>query len=320
MDVANALRRKVSGQRVGRAPIPGIEEIGENFAKLLDERLRQLMRTISSAIVIDCEVRKLSSVLEDIPVPAMLAVVSVRDSQYRALINIGMDLLFHAVDLRMGGDPSAAPQPIARSITAVDCGLCEAMIEAMIEAFEGSLRLNLAPGLAPAMRLEHFEQHVTMVRIAPEHSDVLVLRLSLDMGEAARSGDFEFVLPLALLDSYRAAAPAKGGEGARSRTDFWSRHMAQAAREAPVRLAAVLHRERRTLAELQTLAPGDLLPLPPEARERVELRLVGRGAGETFAQGRLGAIEGEKAVKLTSEPDRGRLEALKAALQAPEGP
>jgi flagellar motor switch protein FliM len=319
MDVANALRRKVSGQRVGRAPIPGIEEIGENFAKLLDERLRHLMRTISSAIVIDCEVRKLSSVLEDIPVPAMLAVVSVRDSQYRALINIGMDLLFHVVDLRMGGDPSAAPQPLARSITAVDCGLCEALIQAMIDAFEGSLRLNLAPGLAPAMRLEHFEQHVTMVRIAPEHSDVLVLRLSLDMGEAARSGDFEFVLPLAVLDSYRAAAPS-AGDGARSRTDFWSRHMAKAALEAPVRLSAVLHRERRTLAELQALAPGDLLPLGPEARERVELRLDGRGPGETFAQGRLGAMDGEKAVKLTREPDRDRLEALRAALYAPEAP
>lgn len=318
MEIAadNALRRKVAGNRVGRAPIPGIEEIGENFAKMLDERLRHLLRTITSAIVIDCEVRKLSSVLEEIPVPAMLGVVSVRDSQYRALANIGMDLLFHLVDLRMGGDPTAAPQPIARSVTQIDGGLCEAFMEAVVEAFEASLRLNLGVEAESAMRLDHFEQHVTMVRIAPEHSDVLVIKLSLDVGEGARSGDFDLVLPLAVLDSYRAALPGPGAEAMRARRDFWARHMTRAAREAPVKLSAVLHRERRSLEALQRLAPGDVLALPRDARERVEVRIDGRGAGETLALGRLGAVDGEKAVKLSTGPDVDRLEALRAMLEA----
>lgn len=313
---ADALRRKVAGNRVGRAPIPGVEEIGENFAKLLDERLRHLTRTISSAIVIDCEVRKLSSVLEDIPVPAMLGVITVRESQYRALINVSMDLLFHIVDLRMGGDPAAAPAPIARSITPIDTGLCEDFVVAVIEAFEGSLRLNLSPNLASAMTLDHFEQHVTMVRIAPEHSDVLVIRLSLDMGEAARSGDFDLVLPLAVLDSYRAAAPGAARDGGRSRTDFWARHMSRAAHDAPARLTAVLHRERRPLAELHALAPGDLLPLPLAAREQVELRLDGPagGLGDVFAVGRLGGVEGAKAVKVLHGPDDASVAALREAL------
>ncbi len=322
MNVAadNALRRKVAGNRVGRAPIPGIEEIGENFAKMLDERLRALLRTITSAIVIDCEVRKLSSVLEEIPVPAMLGVVSVRDSQYRALANIGMDLLFHLVDLRMGGDPAAAPMPIARSITQIDCGLCEEFMDAVVDAFEASLRLNLGVEAETFMRLDHFEQHVTMVRIAPEHSDVLVIKLSLDVGEGARSGDFDLVLPLAVLDSYRAVLPGPGADAQRARRDVWARHMSRAASEAPVRLAAVLHRERRTLRALQALAPGDLIPLPADARQRVEIRIEGRGAGEALALGRLGAVDGEKAVKLTAGPDEGRLEALRALLNGSEGP
>ncbi len=48
-----AIRRKLAGNRVGRAPIPGVEEIGEHFAKLIDERARSLLRTITSAIVLD---------------------------------------------------------------------------------------------------------------------------------------------------------------------------------------------------------------------------------------------------------------------------
>jgi flagellar motor switch protein FliM len=309
----NALRRKVAGNRVGRAPIPGIEEIGENFAKLLDERLRGLVRTITSAIVVDCEVRKLSSVLEEIPVPAMIGVIDVRGSQNAALINIGSDLMFHIVDLRMGGDPAAAPTPTARSVTAIDCALCEEFIRLTLEAFEAALRVHLGPGIRSAMRLEHFEQHVTMVRIAPEHSDVLVLRLSLDLGEAARSGDFDLALPLAVLDSYRASAPA-GGPSARARSDIWSRRMASAAADAPVRLRAELHRQSLRLAELQELSEGSLLPLPREAREAVALRLEADPEAPPLATGRLGAVDGSKAVKLTETPDAELAEGLRRML------
>ncbi len=315
----SAIRRKVAGNRVGRAPIHGIEEIGENFAKLLDERLRGLMRTLTSAIVIDCEVRKLSSVLEEIPVPAMIGLIDVKGSQNSALINIGMDLIFHIVDLRMGGNPAAAPMPVARSVTAVDCALCEEFIRLALEAFEAALRIQLGAGIRSAMKLDHFEQHVTMVRIAPEHSDVLVLRLSLDMGEAARSGEFDLVLPLAVLDAYRAAAPTQtGGASSRAKADIWSRRMARAAADAPVRMNAVLHRQKLRLADIQALEPGSVIPLPRESREAVELCIEGASEKEIFALGRLGAVEGGKAVKLTQGPDAALLEGLQRMLAQQE--
>lgn len=320
MDAAaeSAIRRKVAGNRVGRAPFRGIEEIGENFAKLLDERLRGLMRTLTSAIVIDCEVRKLSGVLEEIPVPAMIAVIDVKGSQNSALMNVGMDLIYHIVDLRMGGDPAAAPMPVARSVTAIDCALCEEFIRLALEAFEAALRVNLGPGIRSAMKLDHFEQHVTMVRIAPEHSDVLVLRISLDMGEAARSGEFDLVLPLAVLDSYRAAAPGRQADN-RQRSDIWSRHMARAASDAPVRLRAVLHRQKLRLAELEELEVGMLLPIPRESREAVELLVEGDPEAATLALGRLGAIDGGKAVKLIDGPDAGLIEGIERMMAMSEG-
>ena len=57
MDAAvdSAIRRKLAGNRVGRAPFRGIEEIGENFAKLLDERLRGLMRRAGTALSAEAE-------------------------------------------------------------------------------------------------------------------------------------------------------------------------------------------------------------------------------------------------------------------------
>ncbi|MEM6438350.1 MAG: FliM/FliN family flagellar motor switch protein [Pseudomonadota bacterium] len=309
----SVIHRMVGGGRVGRAPIADVETIGEDFAKFLDERLRGLMRTITSAIVIDCEVRRLSSVLEEIPVPAMIGVIKVRDSANQALVNVGMDLIYHIVDLRMGGDPSDAPIPTARSVTSVDCGLCEDFISAVCDGFEAALELNLGTSLSGAMTLAQFEQHVTMVRIAPEHSDVLVIRISLDMGEAARSGEFDLVLPLAVLDAYRAAAPLDAG-AREGRSDIWSRKMAQAASDAPVRLEAVLHRLRLPVADVEALAVGDLLPLPGECRESVEVRIEGQEDAAPLAFGRLGAVPGAKAVKLTEDPDPRRVAPLRAAL------
>jgi flagellar motor switch protein FliM len=308
----NVLARKISGARVGRAPIPRIEEIGEHFAMIVDEKLRPLLRTIVGAIVIDCEVRKLSRVLEDIQVPAMIAVLNVKGSKNQALINVSTDLIFHIVDLRMGGDPAQAPMPTMRSITQVDCALCSDFINAVLAAFDASMRLNLGTALNSTMKLNHFEQHVTMVRIAPEHSDVLVLRLSLDVGEAARSGNFDLVLPLSVLDAYQAGIdPNSVAAEEEQQTDIWTARMSQAARQAPARLRAIMHRADMSVADLAALQPGALIPLPAGSRGRIELSFEGGDSDRPFAIGRLGAFEGRKAVKLIESPDPELLDSIR---------
>ena len=314
----SAIRRKLSGNRVGRAPIPGVDEIGEAFARLLDEGARGLVRTITSAIVLECEVRKLSAVLEEIAMPAMLAVVRVEGSQTSALVNLGMDLVYHVVDLRMGGDASAAPAPVARSVTAIDMALCEDFVSLALAAFRGALERVLGTRVEAEMTLGHFEQHVTMVRIAPEQADVLVLKLGLDLGEAARSGGFEFVLPLSALDSLRprAAREASAARALSARPDVWTARMTRAAAEAPLRMHAVLHREEMPLTELQALEPGMLMPLPRDCREGVELIVEGDPRNAAVALGRLGGIEGMKAVKVTPPPDAATMREL-GALIAP---
>jgi flagellar motor switch protein FliM len=312
----NVLARKISGARVGRAPIPHIEEIGEHFAMILDEKVRPMLRTIVGAIVIDCEVRKLSRVLEDIAVPAMIAVLDVKGSKNQALINVSTDLIFHIVDLRMGGDPAQAPMPTMRSITPIDCALCSDFINAVMAAFEASMRLNLGAGLNTAMQIDHFEQHVTMVRIAPEHSDVLVLRLSLDVGEAARSGDFDLVLPLSVLDAYQARIdPNSVNPDKEEQNDIWTARMSQAARQAPAHLRAVMHRAEMSVGDLAALQPGAVIPLPAGSRDRIELSFEGVDSDRPLAIGRLGAFEGRKAVKLIEPPDPALLDSIRRVIE-----
>lgn len=299
----SVIARKVSSARVSRPPIPKVEDIGEDFAKLLDERLRRLLKTITSSIILGCEVRKLPRVLEMIPVPAMLGVVDVRNSPALALVNISNDLIFHIVDLRAGGDSELSPVPTARAITALDCALCRDFVDVLLSAFTAAVAMNLrAPGL-DWMRLRQFEQHVSMARIAPENADVLVLNVSLDIGAAARSGSFDLVIPLSVLDGFRAASrrEAQRPEGP-DLADLWSARMVEAAREAPVRLDAVLHRMRIDLGTVGAWRPGTVLTLPAGAGGRIELVMAGR-PGQKLATARLGTLEGRRAVKIVEAPD-----------------
>ncbi|WP_157982242.1 FliM/FliN family flagellar motor switch protein [Oceanicella sp. SM1341] len=295
--------RKISSARVSRSPIPQVEMIGEDFAKILDDRLRRLLRTITSSIILDCEVRKLSRVLESIPVPAMLGVVEVKNSPASALVNISNDLIYHIVDLRMGGDTEQSPVPTARSITPLDCALCSDFVNALIGAFTQAISIYLGAPELEWMSLRQFEQHVTMARIAPDNADVLVLNVSLDIGEAARSGDFDMVIPLSVLDSFKAASQRRTSSASeRNLLDLWSNRMSRAAREAPVRVTSVIHRLHLDLGAIQEWKEGDVLEIPASGRSRIELMLPGQDE-VPLAVGRLGAFEGQKAVKLTLPPD-----------------
>ncbi|MEL6678891.1 MAG: hypothetical protein AAFQ51_09305, partial [Pseudomonadota bacterium] len=202
----SVLTKKLSARRVGRSPIPQLPEIAADFAGKVEELLRKFLKTTTGAMVLGSEVRKLSRVMEDIPVPAMLGVIDVEGVEHQALLNINSDLVYHIVDLRMGGDPANAPAPTARSFTAIDCALCEGFVEQVMRAFTVAMENALGAPVAHSLRLSHIEQNVTQVRLASSNADVLVITLNLDIGEAARMGDCELVIPLSVLDTFRAEA------------------------------------------------------------------------------------------------------------------
>lgn len=299
----NIIAKKINTISVGRSPITQIKQIGENFAGILDENLHGFLNCISSSIILECEVKRLTQVLEELPVPAMLTTVDVGGCESGALVNIENDLIFHLVDLRMGGDPDVSPSPVARSVTDIDTALCRGFIEILLRCLEEAVSIGLGAPISPILRLNQFEQHVGMVRIAPENADVLLLNISLDIGDAARNGSFDVIMPLSVLDHFIAGAKVAPAEVASApQTDLWSKHMANAASDSTIKLTSIMHRFKLSASGLKSLRPGQIIPLPPAAKSEVELYM--EGAGETsLAVGRLGALDGRKALKLHSPPD-----------------
>ena len=131
------------------------------------------------------------------------------------------------------------------------------------------------------------------------------------------------MLPLSALDVIRASVQAKNAAAQRDRpNDLWKTLMRRAAASAPVRVDAVLHRQQLSLAALQSLQVGQILELPRQAVDEIQLTIPQPG-GRTamLAEGRLGAYQDNKVVKLATPPDRRVVTHIDRALRAaPEAP
>jgi flagellar motor switch protein FliM len=299
------LTRKLRHGGVARSPLPDTGLIGAAFARHAEDRLRGLIKCTLGADLGRCRVTRLGVATGEIASPAMLGLLAVEDADTPALLALDGVLSWHLIDLSLGGDAGAPASPVSRPFTAIDMAVCRLHLEALVEAFGEAVATSLGRPLPRAVTIRDQRHTLSQLRLAPDYIDVLELRLDMTIGEAGRTGRITLVLPLSTLDVIRAAVDQDGAAHARERpNDLWRAAMRRAAATAPVTLDAVLHRDRMTLAALERLAPGDLIEIPGNAPQEVQITLGqpgGRAAVLALAQ--LGAYQGRKVLKLRVAPD-----------------
>lgn len=299
-EAENLLARKLRHDGVARSPLPDTDFVGETFARQAERALRALVKTGVSAIVLECKVVKVAEAVRDIAVPTMLGLVEIENGKVQGLLNLDTDFAYHLIDLMLGGDASVAPVPITRTFTEIDMALCRLAHEGLLNAFTEALAACFGRPPAKALQIAGQRQDIAQLRFAPEHVDVLVYDIALDIGGAARAGNMRMVLPLAMLDVICAMLRDEGAGTRREEpNDLWGVTMRHAALGARVTLDAVAQRRRMSVSDVMRLRPGDFLELPPNALEDVRLTMAQPGGRRApVASGRLGAYQGEKVVKL----------------------
>ncbi len=316
---ANVLTKKLRHGGVARSPLADTELLGETFARGVEDRMRLLVKTLVGTTVGAARVSKLSDATAEISSgPAMLGLVDVEDADTPGLLALSSELAYHLIDLTLGGDPVQAPEPVARPFTAIDMALCRLHLDAILAAFAHAIGANLGRPLTKGLSIRDLRQNLSQLRLAPDYIDVLVFGVDLALGEAGRHGRFTLVLPLSALDVIRASIQARNVQAARDRpNDLWKTLMRRAAANAPVRVDAVLHRQSLSLAALQGLQIGQVLEIPRQSVEEIQLAIQQPG-GRTalLAQGRLGAYQDQKVIKLATPPDRRVVMHIDRALRA----
>lgn len=310
----STLARKIQTVGVSRSPIPDIEFLGNRFVQGLEEELRKLLHTSIAGMVLESEVTRLSNVTEGIPVPAMLGIVEFPGAPNQALINVSADLVFHLIDLLMGGDPAKCPMPTTRSFTHIDTALCQKVLTGTVRAFENAVEQALDGEIETSFKLVDTRQNITDVNIASGNADVLYINSSLDIGSAARGGDIDFLVPLSVLDLVCSSVHRESAAVAIN--DVWRSRMKRAVAEAEIPLTAVLHRSRLTPEFLRELAVGDVLEVPRSAPQNVALVLdAGSRVEQELGRAKLGGYEGGKVVQLGADPNKAMLDHLAKAVR-----
>ncbi|MBY8977508.1 FliM/FliN family flagellar motor switch protein [Rhodobacteraceae bacterium NNCM2] len=299
----NVLSRKVAVSRVSRSPVAHLDMVNDAFAKILDEELWKILHNLTNTSVLSSEVRKLSQYLDNVLSPGLLAVIDVAGCKDGLLVNVSGALVNMVVDFRLGGNPMKSGAGEVRPVTEIDIAVNEAFIDRVLQGFTRAMAVGLEATDVPKLRLAGVEQYASLVNIAPDNADVLVIRSRIDVGAEAEGAEFDMVIPLSALDTFKSATRlSKVREEEHSTTDLWRDHMTTVASMATARLNGVLHTLKIEAKELNELAPGSVIRLPRQCLSNVQLTIAGGGA-EPIAKGRLGNLDGQKAIKLIEPPD-----------------
>lgn len=312
MSDGNAIARKVESARKMSAPIPRLNDVLAIMSKRLEKSGRAYMGVVVEAMILDVETRVFSDVLDAMSMPAMIAILEIDGVDRAGLINLDLNLVHHTVDLRLGGSPSESPEFGARRPTSIDSAMCQPLVELVMESFSGGLGETFGPEAAVTSRCSGFEHLPMLANIASDHADVLCVKVSLDIGEAARSGDFEMYFPYSTLDRVAARIRANARVAPDAASDAWAGHMLNVVLQTELDLMPVLQAAKFTVAELARLEVGSILPLEAGAQNNIDLRLELAEKSLQIARAKLGAFKGSKALKLIDEPDEGFLAPLRS--------
>ncbi|MDJ0823548.1 MAG: FliM/FliN family flagellar motor switch protein [Paracoccaceae bacterium] len=176
-----------------------------------------------------------------------------------------------------------------RPLTATDAAMMAPLIDGTLERFVANLGED---PLRPQLEGYSFGAMVEDARAASlllEASSYRLFRVEADLALGRRKGVIQFIFPDRDLDRWSDAGEGQGAAGP---------HEARM-KLLPARLDTVLGRINLPLNEARGLKPGDILPLPAGVMDGLELIAA---EGKVIARGRLGQINGMRAVRLNWPP------------------
>ena len=181
-----------------------------------------------------------------------------------------------------------------RPVTKIDIALTRDFVELLLSAF--AAELDGVSGVDWPRRLSFGGVLSDRRQLPLLMPDVGYHRFGADvaLGEGAKSGSLLLAVPAAADGAMTSEAAASANPD-----PAWQAAFRRAVGQAEVPVGVILTRVRRNFAELEALAPGDLIGFDAAALTKVGLEDT---AGQTIFRGRLGQQHGRRAMLMTTGP------------------
>ncbi|MGY9048507.1 MAG: FliM/FliN family flagellar motor switch protein [Rhodobacterales bacterium] len=230
--------------------------------------------------------------------PGLLLVLMEGPQEARGLVSVDREVMTGMIEMQTISKVTRMPIE-DRPLTPTDAAMMAPLIEGALERFEGNLEGHPDLALLSGFRFGAMVEDARTAGLLLEAASFRAFRASLDMDSGTRRGDIQIFLPV------REVSVAPNPEAEAKPGPHEPRMML-----VPAQIEAVLARIRMPLSKAYGLRRGDLVELPRLALDKAELIA---GKGHRLAVGRLGQMNGFRAIRLNLPAGASPTKALGAA-------
>ncbi|ARJ68661.1 FliM/FliN family flagellar motor C-terminal domain-containing protein [Paracoccus contaminans] len=233
---------------------------------------------------------------ELLPEHALIAVVQGAADSLGA-VAICPGLLTSLIEMQALGRIS--PRPAApRRPTRTDAAICTDFVNACLAEIGAELVLHPGFDGMEGYCYASFLDDPRPLALMLEDVGYRLVTVALRAGSAGqRDGRMIFLMPAAAARPAAAITAPAGHDQAPPPAGEGMGLLAEAMQNVPIELSGILCRRQITLGELQALAPGDSIALPPGALDGATLETA---TGQTLFRGRLGVLAGRHALRISA--------------------
>jgi len=251
---------------------PGLELVHEAFSRLLGIEFERATRSGGYIKAVKPEVLPFSEVYARLDNPAGIILVDLDAFETTGLLVFDIELLFHFIDLIMGGPGGAggaADLVRNRSFTPTERALVAHLVGNVSKALESAWK-EIAPLTLKALRSEVDKRHAAVI---PPSERVVNFVSKLQWGDI--SGEISLIVPYRGMRPYGRKLEHMAINSASGSADGWEDTMVGLLKQVPVTLTAVLGRAEMTLRQVMELEVGMTLRLDTDPSSTVELQVEG---------------------------------------------
>ena len=252
-------------ERIVRGRMPTLEIINERFARLFRIGLFNFMRRSAEISVGPVRVQKYSEFIRNLVVPTNLNMVQVKPLRGTALFIFDPNLVFLVVDSLFGGHGRFHTRVEGREFTQTEHRIIQRMLEVVFENYAKSWH----PVHPVQFEFMRSEMHTQFANIATPNEVVVTTTFTIELANV--SGDFHVCIPYAMIEPIRDLLYSSLQGDHMEADKRWVRLLSRQVQAAEVELVAHLGQARLTLAQVNGLKVGDVIPLDIPAELTAEV-------------------------------------------------
>lgn len=304
---SSLLARKIAAGRSKIDTFPALKEFGAEAAKSAAEAIGELLQGAVEATISDSGMTALSEALSEGADPGVYYTVMDDSGEMAALVSISPALSVLTMERLLGGD-LGAPADNAES-GQLDFRMAESLVDTVGAALNDLFRkdlettVHIRPGGKKGARspIEAIGDNAT--------ETVFKLEMEFTFDEIELSGAFAIYFPIRFIERLGLMRRRKSATTI-SKDSLWAKQLRQNILNCELPLPVVLFRYATSVGELSRLKVGQVVDLEPTALHALDITAVTDAGPVSLAHGRLGAYRRRKAVKLTTEIDKGFIRGL----------